>query len=60
MRKTLFWFTLVLGLLLVSPLHAEPLTGKWRGKLQISPQDALILYQAIIGTDIAANIAVTG
>lgn len=43
MQKNLLWFTVLLASLLVSPLHAEQLTGKWRGKLQMNPQAALIM-----------------
>lgn len=43
MQKPLFWFTLLLSMLLSAPLFAEELTGKWRGKLQMTPQAALTL-----------------
>lgn len=43
MQKLLLWFTLLLSVSLSSPLFAEQLTGKWRGKLQMNPQAALIM-----------------
>ncbi|WP_097109721.1 hypothetical protein [Arsukibacterium tuosuense] len=43
MQKPLLWFTLLLIVMLATPLHAEQLTGKWRGKLQMTPQAALTI-----------------
>lgn len=43
MQKLLSWFTLILPLILVSPLHADSLTGKWRGKLQMTKHSALVI-----------------
>ena len=43
MQKPSLWFTLVLVVLFASPLLAEELTGKWRGKLQMTPQAALTI-----------------
>lgn len=43
MQKPLLWFTLSLLIVLALPVQADQLTGKWRGKLQMTPQAALTI-----------------
>ena len=43
MQKLSLWFTFVLIVLFASPSIAEELIGKWRGKLQMTPQAALTI-----------------
>jgi len=43
MHKPLVWFTLLLTIIVASAAGAQQLTGKWRGKLQMTPQAALTI-----------------
>ncbi len=43
MQKLLVWFTALFMITVAAPAGAEQLSGKWRGKLQMTPQAALTI-----------------